>query len=53
MAEVAAARGMREKLLGLSLTPNFVGIGDFTAFHKAEWDKWSRLIRELNLKLEQ
>lgn len=53
MAEAAAAPGMREKLLGLSLTPVFVGIREFNSFHQSEWDKWGRLIKDLGLKLEQ
>ena len=47
--KVVASAGVREKLQGAGAEPRYRGPVEFTAFVKAENDKWARLIRERKL----
>jgi len=47
--KVVASAAVREKLQGAGAEPRYRGPVEFTAFVKAENDKWARLIRERKL----
>ena len=53
LRSLAAAPEIRNRIMGIGLDPTALSQAEFTAFLKAENEKWGAIIRTRNIKLEQ
>ncbi len=44
---------VKERLSAVSMTPVPMGFEEFSAFHRAEYEKWGRVLKELKIKLQE
>ncbi len=45
--------GVRERILGAGVEPVQTTPDQFAAFQQADFDKWGRIIKEANIKVDQ